>query len=92
MYHLRQRCKLDGSEPAVSAGTEDCNEGSSGTVLFWLDYQADSGQITSFIVHKEDKPETIVERVAEKNILDLAMRAALLARVEREVDKRRDKC
>ncbi|XP_065124532.1 UPF0561 protein C2orf68 homolog [Paramisgurnus dabryanus] len=94
MYHLRQRCKLDGSEPAVSAGsgTEDCNEGNSGTVLFWLDYQADSGQITSFIVHKEDKPETIVERVAEKNILDLAMRAALLARVEREVDKRRDKC
>lgn len=49
----------DGSEPGVNAEAEDWNESSSGTEqentgteLFWLDYQADNGQITSFIVHK----------------------------------------
>lgn len=40
---------------------------------------------------KEDKPEKVVERVAEKNILDSAMRAALVARIQKEMDKRRDK-
>ncbi|XP_052412748.1 UPF0561 protein C2orf68 homolog [Carassius gibelio] len=94
VYHPRHQ---NGSEPGVNA--EDWNESSSdteqentGTGLFWLDYQADNGQITSFIVHKEDKPEVIVERVAEKNVLDSAMRAALLARVGQEMDKRCDKC
>ncbi len=42
----------DGSEPGVNAEAEDWNESSTGTELFWLDYQADNGQITSFIVHK----------------------------------------
>ncbi|KTG44746.1 hypothetical protein cypCar_00022819 [Cyprinus carpio] len=95
VYHPRLR---NGSEPGVNAEAEDWNESSSGTEpentgteLFWLDYQADSGQITSLIVHKEDKPEVIVERVAEKNALDSAMRAALLARVGQEMDKRCDK-
>ncbi|XP_016094465.1 UPF0561 protein C2orf68 homolog [Sinocyclocheilus grahami] len=90
---------LDGSEPGANAEAEDWNESSSGTEqentgteLFWLDYQADNGQITSLIVHKEDKPEVIVQRVAEKNALDSAMRAALLARVGQEMDKRCDKC
>ncbi|XP_059405678.1 UPF0561 protein C2orf68 homolog [Carassius carassius] len=94
VYHPRHQ---NGSEPGVNA--EDWNESSSdteqenpGTELFWLDYQADNGQITSFIVHKEDKPDVIVERVAEKNVLDSAMRAALLARVGQEMDKRCDKC
>ncbi|XP_051520688.1 UPF0561 protein C2orf68 homolog [Myxocyprinus asiaticus] len=96
VYHPRQR---NGSEPGVNAEIEDWNESSSGTdqenpgtELFWLDYQADNGHITSFIVHKEDKPEDIVERVAEKNVLDSAMRAALLARVGYEMGKRCDKC
>lgn len=39
----------------------------------------------------EDKPEKVVERVATKNILDSAMRAALEARIRKEMDKRRDK-
>ncbi|XP_042613073.1 UPF0561 protein C2orf68 homolog isoform X2 [Cyprinus carpio] len=56
VYHPRLR---NGSEPGVNAEAEDWNESSSGTEpentgteLFWLDYQADSGQITSLIVHK----------------------------------------
>lgn len=117
----------DGSEPGAGAEAEEWNESGSstetethGTELFWLDYQADSGTITSFLVHKvsadpidwylwsillcyglnslvfslslkEDRPEKVVERVAEKNILDLAMRAALEARIRKEIDKRRDK-
>lgn len=96
VYHPRRR---NGSEPGIGAETEEWNEsgGSSteteahGTELFWLDYQSDSGTITSFIVHKGDKPERVVERVAEKNILDSAMRAALEIRIRNEMDKRRDK-
>uniref|UniRef100_A0A673LC94 Si:ch211-283h6.4 n=1 Tax=Sinocyclocheilus rhinocerous TaxID=307959 RepID=A0A673LC94_9TELE len=56
VYHPRHQ---NGSEPGVNAEAEDWNESSSGTEqentdteLFWLDYQADNGQITSFIVHK----------------------------------------
>ncbi|KAG7223501.1 hypothetical protein INR49_015494 [Caranx melampygus] len=95
VYHPRRRY---GSESGAGAEAEEWNESGSstetethGTELFWLDYQADSGTITSFLVHKGDKPEKIVERVAEKNILDSAMRAALEARIRKEMDKRRDK-
>nr|XP_046243423.1 UPF0561 protein C2orf68 homolog [Scatophagus argus] len=95
VYHPRRR---HGSEPGAGAEAEEWNESGSstetethGTELFWLDYQADSGTITSFLVHKEDKPEKVVERVAEKNILDSAMRAALEARIRKEIDKRRNK-
>lgn len=95
VYNPRIR---NGSEPGVNAEAEDWNESSSGTEmentgteLFWLDYQADNGKITSIIVHKEDKPEVIVQRVAEKNVLDSSMRAALLARVGQEMNKRCDK-
>lgn len=49
----------DGSEPGAGAEAEESNESGSstetechGTELFWLDYQADSGTITSFLVHK----------------------------------------
>ncbi|XP_029367210.1 UPF0561 protein C2orf68 homolog [Echeneis naucrates] len=95
VYHPRRRC---GSESGAGAEAEEWNESGSstetethGTELFWLDYLADSGTITSFLVHKDDKPEQIVERVAEKNILDSGMRAALEARIQKEMDKRRDK-
>ncbi|KAM7416719.1 hypothetical protein PAMA_018667 [Pampus argenteus] len=95
VYHPRRR---HGSEPGVGAEAEEWNESGSstetethGTELFWLDYQADSGTITSFLVHKEDKPEKVVERVSQKNMLDSAMRAALEARIRKEMDKRRDK-
>ncbi|CAB1439350.1 unnamed protein product [Pleuronectes platessa] len=95
VYHPRRR---HASEPGAGAEAEEWNESGSstetethGTELFWLDYQADSGAITSFLVHKEDKPEIVVESVAEKNSLDSAMRAALVARIRKEMDKRRDK-
>lgn len=53
----------DGSEPGAGAEAEEWNESESssetethGTELFWLDYQADSGTITSFLVHKVNVP------------------------------------
>ncbi|XP_047447949.1 UPF0561 protein C2orf68 homolog [Mugil cephalus] len=95
VYHPRRR---HGSEPGAGADAEEWNESGSstetethGTKLFWLDYQADCGTVTSFLVHKGDKPEKVVECVSEKNILDSAMRAALEARIRKEIDKRRDK-
>ncbi|KAG5840315.1 UPF0561 protein C2orf68 homolog [Anguilla rostrata] len=95
VYHPRRR---NGSEPGAGAEAEEWNESGSSTEpeppateLFWLDYQADSGRLTSFIVHKEDKPERIVDRVAEENVLDSGMRMVLQARVKEEMDKRRDK-
>ncbi|XP_066510255.1 UPF0561 protein C2orf68 homolog [Hoplias malabaricus] len=95
VYHLRHR---NGSEPGAGVEADEWNESSSsteqestGSELFWLDYQADSGHVTSFIVYKEDEPKSVVERVEEKNVLDSAMKAALLARIGREMDKRRNK-
>ncbi|XP_067084285.1 UPF0561 protein C2orf68 homolog [Osmerus mordax] len=94
VYHPR---RSNGSETGVGGADESNESGSSseaetqGTELFWLDYQSDSGSVTSFIVHKGDKPERVVERVAEGNDLDRAMRAALQARVRQEIDKRGDK-
>lgn len=40
---------------------------------------------------QEDNPEKVVDRVAEKNILDSAMKAALEARIRKEIDKRGDR-
>ncbi|XP_021477299.1 UPF0561 protein C2orf68 homolog [Oncorhynchus nerka] len=95
VYHPRRG---NGSQPGVGAETEEWNESGSstepethGTELFWLDYQADSGHVTSYIVLKEDKPERVVERVAEENVLDSTMRMALQARLRKEMDKRRNK-
>lgn len=49
----------DCSEPEAGADAEEGNESSSsteaetqGTELFWLDYQEDSGTVTSFLVKK----------------------------------------
>ncbi|XP_037536324.1 UPF0561 protein C2orf68 homolog [Nematolebias whitei] len=95
VYHPRQK---HGSELGTGgADAEEENESGSsteaeipGTELFWLDYQEDSGTITSFLVKKDDKPEQVVERVAEKNTLDAAMRAALQVRIQKEIERRCD--
>ncbi|KAG5281230.1 hypothetical protein AALO_G00068860 [Alosa alosa] len=97
VYHPRHRNGLGPNEAAddwqenESGDSSTEQEGSSASPLFWLDYQADSGHITSFIVCKEDDPESVVSRVAEENILDSAMKTVLLARVRKEMDKRRNK-
>lgn len=54
-----------GSEAGAGVEHEEWNESSSGTEqegvgtqLFWLDYQADSGHVTSFIVYKVGRPDS----------------------------------
>lgn len=97
VYHPRHRNDLGSSEAAEdwqeneSGDSSTEQEGGSASQLFWLDYQADSGHVTSFIVCKEDDPLSIVERVAEENVLDSAMKTVLLARIRKEMDKRRNK-
>lgn len=56
----------DGSESGAGAEAEEWNESGSstetethGTELFWLDYQADSGTITSFLVHKVNRHPSV---------------------------------
>ncbi|XP_063051721.1 UPF0561 protein C2orf68 homolog isoform X2 [Engraulis encrasicolus] len=96
VYHPRHR----NGEPSEAGDEWQDNESGDSSVeqesgstshLFWLDYQADSGHVTSFIVCKEDNPESVVERVAEENVLDSAMKTVLLARIRKEMDKRRNK-
>lgn len=55
-----------GSESGAGAEAEEWNESGSstetethGTELFWLDYQADSGTITSFLVHKVNRHPSV---------------------------------
>lgn len=97
VYHPRHRNGVGPNEAAddwqdnESGDSSTEQEANSASRLFWLDYQADSGQVTSFIVCKEDNPESVVERVAEENVLDSAMKTVLLARIRKEMDKRRDK-
>uniref|UniRef100_A0A8C6S4U8 Si:ch211-283h6.4 n=1 Tax=Neogobius melanostomus TaxID=47308 RepID=A0A8C6S4U8_9GOBI len=96
VYHPKRR---DGSRADTGAEADECSDSGSssdpegdvpGTELFWLDYQSDCGTLTSVLVCKVSGK--VVERVAERNTLDEPMRAALEARVQREMDKRRDKC
>lgn len=57
---------VGGSEAGAGGEVEEWNESGSsteqenmGTELFWLDYQADSGHLTSFIVYKAGDPVVI---------------------------------
>ncbi|KAK7944509.1 hypothetical protein WMY93_000237 [Mugilogobius chulae] len=92
MYHPKPRGDSRGEAGGEADECSDSAEGEGLTELFWLDYQADCGSVTSILVHKEDKAEKVVERVALENFLDQAMRAALEVRVQKEMDKRRNKC
>lgn len=61
MFHvcLYEHRTTGGSEAGAGGEVEEWNESGSsteqentGTELFWLDYQADSGHVTSFLVCK----------------------------------------
>lgn len=56
-----------GSEAGAGGEVEEWNESSSsteqenlGTELFWLDYTADSGHVTSFLVYKAGTRSPVV--------------------------------
>uniref|UniRef100_A0A8B9HJH2 Uncharacterized protein n=1 Tax=Astyanax mexicanus TaxID=7994 RepID=A0A8B9HJH2_ASTMX len=69
-----ERSLSDGSEPGAGVEAEEWNESSSsteqestGSELFWLDYQADSGHVTSFIVYKVRRTSRSVKRLLHKS-------------------------
>uniref|UniRef100_H9GDJ0 Chromosome 2 open reading frame 68 n=1 Tax=Anolis carolinensis TaxID=28377 RepID=H9GDJ0_ANOCA len=95
VYHP---CRRGGSPIYSFLDYEGSSESSSGTdpdvngpPLFCLDFEADSGKITSVVVHQEHDPEDVVEKVSAQDPLEPALREALRRRVQEELEKRRVK-
>ncbi|XP_062817209.1 UPF0561 protein C2orf68 homolog [Anolis carolinensis] len=95
VYHP---CRRGQAEAPPSLDYEGSSESSSGTdpdvngpPLFCLDFEADSGKITSVVVHQEHDPEDVVEKVSAQDPLEPALREALRRRVQEELEKRRVK-
>ncbi|XP_066495714.1 UPF0561 protein C2orf68 homolog [Tiliqua scincoides] len=95
VYHPRRRSR---AETASGLEYEGSSESSSSTdpdpygpALFCLEFEADSGKITSIVVHQDHDPEEVAEKVSAQNQLEPAMREALRRRVQEELEKRRVK-
>ncbi|KAM6179753.1 UPF0561 protein C2orf68 homolog [Erethizon dorsatum] len=94
VYLPRRR---DGSTAPVNPDCEESGESSSsggseleppGRQLFCLEYEADSGEVTSVIVHQDDDPGRVSEEVSAHTPLDAPMREALKLRIQEEMTKR----
>lgn len=93
VYLPRRR---DDSVAAVNPGCEEYGESSSGgselepsgRQLFCLEYEADSGEVTSVIVYQDDDPGRVSEEVSAHTPLDAPMREALKLRIQEEMTKR----
>lgn len=90
----------DGSTHPVNPDREEASESSSsgsseleppGRQLFCLDYEADSGEVTSVIVYQDDDPGRVSEAVSAHTPLDPAMREALRSRIQEELAKRQSR-
>ncbi|XP_045139783.1 UPF0561 protein C2orf68 homolog [Echinops telfairi] len=90
----------DGSTHPSNPDYEESGESSSsggselepsGHQLFCLEYEADSGEVTSVIVYQDDDPGRVSEEVSAHTPLDPLMRDALKLRVQEEIAKRQSK-
>ncbi|XP_033031213.1 UPF0561 protein C2orf68 homolog [Trachypithecus francoisi] len=63
----------------------------SGHQLFRLEYEADSGEVTSVIVYQGDDPGKVSEEVSAHTPLDPPMREALKLRIQEEIAKRQSR-
>ena len=90
----------DGSTHPVNPDCEEASESSSsgsseleppGRQLFCLDYEADSGEVTSVIVYQDDDLGRVSEAVSAHTPLDPAMREALRSRIQEELAKRQSR-
>ncbi|KAG8440972.1 hypothetical protein GDO86_006637 [Hymenochirus boettgeri] len=79
VYHPRQR-------GGVFEGTEH-NDG--GAQLFYLDFEADGGKVTSIIVYEDDDAEQVATTISVQNHLEDRMKEALKRRIQEEISKRR---
>uniref|UniRef100_A0A8D0DS28 Chromosome 2 open reading frame 68 n=1 Tax=Salvator merianae TaxID=96440 RepID=A0A8D0DS28_SALMN len=95
VYHLCRKSEgeinpgveYEGSSESSSSTEPDRN----GPPLFCLEYEDDNGKITSIVVHQDNDPDEVAEKVSAQNPLEPAMREALKQRVQEELEKRRVK-
>ncbi|KAI4547122.1 hypothetical protein MG293_003677 [Ovis ammon polii] len=84
------------SNPDCEESGESSSSGSSepeppGHQLFCLEYEADSGDITSVIVYQDDDPGRVSEEVSAHTPLEPLMREALKLRIQEEIAKRQSR-
>ncbi|XP_053257466.1 UPF0561 protein C2orf68 homolog isoform X1 [Podarcis raffonei] len=97
VYHPCRRSRaetisgLEYEGSSESSSSTEPDQLSSGPALFCLEYEADSGKITSIVVHQDNDPDEVAEKVSAQNQLEPAMREALRQRVQEELEKRRVK-
>ncbi|XP_056427271.1 UPF0561 protein C2orf68 homolog isoform X2 [Hyla sarda] len=93
VYHPRPR-----ERPTRTAGLadDDLSDSDSSTdpetpghELFCLEFEADSGEITSIIVYEDDDAEQIATKISVENQLEARMKEALKRRIQEEITKRR---
>ncbi|CAK7297870.1 UPF0561 protein C2orf68 homolog [Vulpes lagopus] len=95
--HILPENREDGSTHPSNPDCEESGESSSsgssepepsGHQLFCLEYEADSGEVTSVIVYQDDDPGRVSEEVSARTPLDPPMREALKLRIQEEIAKR----
>ncbi|XP_053125875.1 UPF0561 protein C2orf68 homolog [Hemicordylus capensis] len=95
VYHPRQRNRTETTSGMEYEGSSESSSSTepdpSGPALFCLEYESDSGQITSVVVHQDNDPDDVAAKVSAQNQLEPAMREALRQRVQEELEKRRVK-
>ncbi|EPY82085.1 hypothetical protein CB1_000688070 [Camelus ferus] len=84
------------SNPDCEESGESSSSGGSepeppGHQLFCLEFEADSGDITSVIVYQDDDPGKVSEEVSAHTPLDPPMREALKLRIQEEIAKRQSR-
>ncbi|XP_061449033.1 UPF0561 protein C2orf68 homolog isoform X2 [Rhineura floridana] len=95
VYHLCRRSRAETTSGLEYEGSSESSSSTepdpNGPALFCLEYEADSGKITSIVVHQDNDPDEVAEKVSAQNQLEPAMREALRQRVQKELEKRRVK-
>lgn len=81
----------DCAESAESSSSVSSEPESSGHQLFCLEYEADSGEVTSVIVYQDDDPGRVSEEVSAHTPLDPLMQEALKLRIQEEIAKRQSR-
>lgn len=84
------------SNPDCEESSESSSSGGSepeppGHQLFCLEYEADSGDITSVIVYQDDDPGRVSDKVSAHTPLEPPMREALKLRIQEEIAKRQSR-
>ncbi|XP_068957180.1 UPF0561 protein C2orf68 homolog [Petaurus breviceps papuanus] len=82
-------CSLDYGESSESSSSGSSDPEPPSLQLFCLEYEADSGEVTSVIVYQDDDPGRVSEKVSARTPLDPPMQEALKIRIQEEMAKRR---